>query len=99
MKKIDFYDKIGMEVAMRKVIGCFLILIILFMPQASALIDDPKTLGDLRANYNELLQKQKENEAMSEAAKKEIQEKEAAVKQAEEDIYNKCKVVILMLSM
>lgn len=72
---------------MRKVIGCFLILIILFMPQASALIDDPKTLGDLRANYNELLQKQKENEAMSEAAKKEIQEKEAAVKQAEEDIH------------
>ena len=72
---------------MKRIIGCFFVMMILFMPQASALIDNPKTLGDLRANYNELLQEQAENEALSEAAKQEIAEKEAAVKQAEEDIH------------
>ena len=75
------------RISMRKIIGCFLIIVIVFMPQVSALIENPKTLGDLRANYNELLQKQQENEALSEAAKKEIAEKEAAVKQAEADIH------------
>ena len=72
---------------MKRIIGCFFVMMILFIPQASALIDNPKTLGDLRANYNELLQEQAENEALSEAAKQEIAEKEAAVKQAEEDIH------------
>lgn len=72
---------------MKKIIGCFLIVVIIFMPKASALIENPKTLGDLRANYNELLQKQKENEALSNAAKQEIAEKEALVKQAEADIH------------
>ena len=72
---------------MKKIFVCFLIMIIMFLPQVSALVENPKTLGDLRANYNELLQKQKENDALSAAAKQEIAEKEALVKQAEADIH------------
>lgn len=48
---------------------------------------DINTLGELRANYNDLLQQQAENEAKSEAAKAEIAQKEAAIKQAEADIH------------
>lgn len=48
---------------------------------------DINTLGELRANYNDLLQQQAENEAKSEAAKSEIAQKEAAIKQAEADIH------------
>ena len=53
----------------------------------SAKIDNPKTLGDLRANYNELLQEKERNDNLTEEAKAEIARKEAAIKQAEADIH------------
>ena len=61
----------------------------IFIPfeSVSALIESPKTLGDLRANYNELLKQKQDNDNMTAEAKAEIAAKEAAVKQAEADIH------------
>lgn len=48
---------------------------------------DPKTLGDLRENYRELVRKQEEYNRLSAEKKKENELKEAAIKQAEKDIH------------
>lgn len=48
---------------------------------------EAKTLGELRAAYNEVLRKKQENDNKTDAAKQEIAAKEAAVKQAEADIH------------
>ncbi len=74
----------------RKFINSFFLLLFLgfsFLPSVSAKVDNPRTLGDLRENYNELLQEKAENDSLTEAAKAEIARKEALIKQAEADIH------------
>ena len=65
----------------------FVSMIFIPFESVSALIESPKTLGDLRANYNELLKQKQDNDNMTAEAKAEIAAKEAAVKQAEADIH------------
>ena len=73
----------------RKILNSLFIFLLAFscVTPVSAKIDNPKTLGDLRANYNELLQEKERNDNLTEEAKAEIARKEAAIKQAEADIH------------
>ena len=73
----------------RKILNSLFIFLLAFscVTPVSAKIDNPKTLGDLRANYNELLQEKERNDNLTEEAKAEFARKEAAIKQAEADIH------------
>lgn len=63
---------------------CTLVIPIIFMPNVKA--SDAETLGDLRKNYESLLNQKKENDNKSEAAKNEIAAKEKAIKAAETNL-------------
>ena len=72
---------------MRKVINWILVfLLVVFVTIPNVQAKDPETLGDLRKEYQSLLDEQAEYNRKSEQAKKEIKEKEAAITKAQSDL-------------
>lgn len=69
----------------KKTIQIGLLFALLIMPFISVTAKE-ETLGDLRKKYEALLQEQRDNEAKSEAAKKEAEAKEKAKQAAEEKL-------------
>lgn len=69
----------------KKTIQIGLLFALLIMPLISVTAKE-ETLGDLRKKYEALLQEQRDNEAKSEAAKKEAEAKERAKQAAEEKL-------------
>lgn len=72
---------------MKKIINITLILFVVLASMPYKVQAEAKTLGELRAAYNEVLKQKQENDNKTEAAKEEIRQKEAAIKQAEADIH------------
>ena len=72
---------------MKKIINITLILFVVLASMPYKVQAEAKTLGELRAAYNEVLRQKQENDNITEAAKEEIRQKEAAIKQAEADIH------------
>lgn len=70
----------------QKIIKLSMIAVFAFLPFSSVANAKEETLGDLRKNYEALLQEQRDNEAKSEAAKREAEAKEKAKQQAEENL-------------
>lgn len=63
---------------------CIVLISILFIPNVYAA--EEETLGDLRKTYEKLLAEKNANDKKTQAAKDEIAKKEAAIRQAEQDI-------------
>ncbi len=72
---------------MKKIVGILIILGLFLINIMPVYASDKQTLGELRSDYNKKLEEQKENNNKTEEAKKEIAEKEAAIRQAEADIH------------